>query len=68
MLHEQDAEKVLVELLSVEDIGVKTSACQAVAALSFHLDSKDRFRDLGTYKHAFNEPSPSLGALTVTKL
>ncbi|XP_030612651.1 armadillo repeat-containing protein 3 isoform X2 [Archocentrus centrarchus] len=47
VLHEQDVEKVLVELLSVEDIGVKTSACQAVAALSFHVDSKGRFGDLG---------------------
>uniref|UniRef100_A0A7N6AGX4 Armadillo repeat containing 3 n=1 Tax=Anabas testudineus TaxID=64144 RepID=A0A7N6AGX4_ANATE len=47
VLHEHNVEKVLVELLSVADIGVKTSACQAVAAMSFHLSSKDRFRDLG---------------------
>uniref|UniRef100_A0A3B3BV18 Armadillo repeat containing 3 n=1 Tax=Oryzias melastigma TaxID=30732 RepID=A0A3B3BV18_ORYME len=47
LLHEEEIEKVLVELLSVEDISVKTSACQAVAAMSFHLDSKDVFRDLG---------------------
>ncbi|XP_040921208.1 armadillo repeat-containing protein 3 [Toxotes jaculatrix] len=47
LLHEQNVEKVLVELLSVADISVKTSTCQAVAAMSFHLASKDRFRDLG---------------------
>ncbi|XP_029001847.1 armadillo repeat-containing protein 3 [Betta splendens] len=47
VLHEQNVEKVLVELLCVEDVTVKTSACQAVAAMSFHLASKDRFRDLG---------------------
>uniref|UniRef100_A0A7N6AKN1 Armadillo repeat containing 3 n=1 Tax=Anabas testudineus TaxID=64144 RepID=A0A7N6AKN1_ANATE len=41
VLHEHNVEKVLVELLSVADIGVKTSACQAVAAMSFHLSSKD---------------------------
>lgn len=40
-------EKVLVELLSVTDIGVKTSTFKAVAAMSFHLSSKDRIRDLG---------------------
>ncbi|XP_028289365.1 armadillo repeat-containing protein 3 isoform X2 [Parambassis ranga] len=47
LLHEQDVEKVLVELLSVADVSVKTYACQAVAAMSFQLASKDRFRDLG---------------------
>ncbi|XP_069561620.1 armadillo repeat-containing protein 3 [Brachyistius frenatus] len=47
LLHEQDVEKVLVELLSVADVGVKTSTCQAVAAMSFHLASKDSFRELG---------------------
>ncbi|RVE76663.1 hypothetical protein OJAV_G00011050 [Oryzias javanicus] len=47
LLHEEEIEKVLAELLSVEDVSVKTSACQAVAAMSFHPDSKDVFRDLG---------------------
>ncbi|XP_063340038.1 armadillo repeat-containing protein 3 [Pelmatolapia mariae] len=47
VLHEQDVETVLVELLSLENIGVITSACQAVAALSFHLNSRERFRELG---------------------
>ncbi|XP_004065544.1 armadillo repeat-containing protein 3 [Oryzias latipes] len=47
LLHEEGTEKVLAELLSVDDIGVKTSACQAVAAMSFHPASKDIFRDLG---------------------
>lgn len=48
VLHEQEAEKVLAELLSVADVGVKAAACQAVAALSFYPLSKDSFRDLGT--------------------
>ncbi|XP_071341519.1 armadillo repeat-containing protein 3 isoform X2 [Trachinotus anak] len=47
LLHELNVEKVLVELLSVADVAVKTSTFQAVAAMSFHLASKDRFRDLG---------------------
>nr|XP_020465301.1 armadillo repeat-containing protein 3 isoform X1 [Monopterus albus] len=47
LLHEQNVEQILVELLSVADVSVKTSACQAVAAMSFHLPSNDRFRDLG---------------------
>ncbi|KAM4719112.1 armadillo repeat-containing protein 3 [Anableps anableps] len=46
VLHEQDVEKALLELLSVVDDNVKASACQAVAAMSFHPASKDRFRDL----------------------
>ena len=49
VLHKQDVEKVLVELLSVADIKVKSCTCQAVAAMSLHLASKDSFRDLGTY-------------------
>ncbi|XP_042366739.1 armadillo repeat-containing protein 3 [Plectropomus leopardus] len=47
LLHEQNVEKVLVELLSVADIGIKTAACKAVSVMSFHLASKDCFRDLG---------------------
>ncbi|XP_034416561.1 armadillo repeat-containing protein 3 isoform X2 [Cyclopterus lumpus] len=47
LLHQQNVETVLVELLSVADISGKTAACQAVSAMSFHQDSKDRFRDLG---------------------
>uniref|UniRef100_A0A4W6FP15 Armadillo repeat containing 3 n=1 Tax=Lates calcarifer TaxID=8187 RepID=A0A4W6FP15_LATCA len=47
LLHEENVEKVLVELLSVADIGVKTFTCQAVAAMSLHLASKERFRDPG---------------------
>ncbi|XP_078136658.1 armadillo repeat-containing protein 3 [Sander vitreus] len=46
LLHEQNVEKVLVELLSVVDISVKTATCQAVSIMSFHLASKDSFRDL----------------------
>lgn len=51
LLHEQNVEKVLVELLSVGDVSVNTAACGAVFAMSFHLASKDSFRDLGTYVH-----------------
>ncbi|XP_077951953.1 armadillo repeat-containing protein 3 isoform X3 [Gasterosteus aculeatus] len=47
LLHEQNVEKVLVELLSVGDVSVNTAACGAVFAMSFHLASKDSFRDLG---------------------
>ncbi|KAM4544134.1 armadillo repeat-containing protein 3 [Fundulus diaphanus] len=47
VLHEQEVEKALVELLSVADDNVKASACQAVAAMSFHPASKDSFRDWG---------------------
>uniref|UniRef100_A0A3Q2NTY0 Armadillo repeat containing 3 n=1 Tax=Fundulus heteroclitus TaxID=8078 RepID=A0A3Q2NTY0_FUNHE len=45
VLHEQEVEKALVELLSAADDDVKASACQAVAAMSFHPASKDSFRD-----------------------
>ena len=47
LLHEQNVERVLVELVGVADISVKTSACQAVTAMSFNQSSKDSFRDLG---------------------
>ncbi|XP_062297753.1 armadillo repeat-containing protein 3 isoform X2 [Scomber scombrus] len=49
LLHEQDVEKVLVELLSVANDSVKTATCHAVAAMSFNLASKDSFRDLGGF-------------------
>ncbi|KAM6900539.1 armadillo repeat-containing protein 3 [Xenentodon cancila] len=47
LLHEQEIEKILVEFLSVGDVSVNTSTCQAVAAMSLHLASKDSFRELG---------------------
>ncbi|KAM7390610.1 hypothetical protein PAMA_008677 [Pampus argenteus] len=47
LLHEQDVEKVLVELLSVANDSVKAATCHAVAAMSLNLASKDRVRDLG---------------------
>nr|XP_015810842.2 armadillo repeat-containing protein 3 isoform X3 [Nothobranchius furzeri] len=47
VLHEQDVEKVLVGLLSVEDTIVKALVCQAVAAMGLHPSSRDSFRDLG---------------------
>uniref|UniRef100_A0A8C5EJR4 EDR1/CTR1/ARMC3-like peptidase-like domain-containing protein n=1 Tax=Gouania willdenowi TaxID=441366 RepID=A0A8C5EJR4_GOUWI len=47
LLHEHGVEKVLVELLSVENVDVNISTCHAVAAMSLHQASKDTFRDLG---------------------
>ncbi|XP_054893467.1 armadillo repeat-containing protein 3-like [Poeciliopsis prolifica] len=46
VLHKQEIEKVLVELLSAADDNVKTSACQAIAAMSFRPCSKDCLKDL----------------------
>lgn len=47
LLHELDVEKVLAELLSAADVGVRVSACQAAAAMSLHPASRQRFSDLG---------------------
>nr|XP_046226726.1 armadillo repeat-containing protein 3 isoform X2 [Scatophagus argus] len=47
LLLEQNVEKILVELLSVEDISVKTATCHAVPAMCFQRANKDSFRDLG---------------------
>ncbi|KAJ8010803.1 hypothetical protein DPEC_G00078930 [Dallia pectoralis] len=46
LLHEQDIEKSLVELLSVESDSLRTSTCQAIAAVGVNLASKDAFRHL----------------------
>ncbi|XP_065805040.1 armadillo repeat-containing protein 3 isoform X4 [Labrus bergylta] len=46
LLHKQNIEKVLVELLSVPDVNVTTPTCQAVSTMSNHPASKDSFRDL----------------------
>ncbi|XP_054893466.1 armadillo repeat-containing protein 3-like isoform X2 [Poeciliopsis prolifica] len=46
VLHKQEIEKVLVELLSAADDNVKTSACQAIAAMSLNPCFKHNFRDL----------------------
>ncbi|KAK7879418.1 hypothetical protein WMY93_030754 [Mugilogobius chulae] len=48
MLHEQNVEKVLVELLSVSDDRVKAAASQAVSAMSTNLASKEVLRELGS--------------------
>ncbi|KAM9712497.1 armadillo repeat-containing protein 3 [Menidia menidia] len=47
VLHEQEVEKVLVELLTVADVSVKTSVCQAVAAMGVYPPSKGSFSELG---------------------
>ncbi|CAL9697893.1 unnamed protein product [Knipowitschia caucasica] len=47
MLHEQNLEKVLVELLSVNDDNVKAAASQAVSVMSSNLSSKEILRELG---------------------
>ncbi|KAK1806781.1 hypothetical protein P4O66_004808, partial [Electrophorus voltai] len=52
ILHDQDVEKALVDLLAVENDGVRIATCQAVAAVSQLLACKDTFRHLG------NTPSP----------
>ncbi|TDG97219.1 hypothetical protein EPR50_G00223420 [Perca flavescens] len=55
LLHGQNVEKILVELLSVAAISVKTATCQAVSVMSFHLASKDSFRDLAVVQLLNNE-------------
>lgn len=50
--HEQNVEKVLVDLLSVPDVSVRTATCKAVHAMSPHIGSNDTFRELGMYKFA----------------
>ncbi|XP_012995205.2 armadillo repeat-containing protein 3 isoform X1 [Esox lucius] len=47
LLHEQDIEKSLLDLLSVEGDGVGVAACLAIAAVGLNLASKDAFRNLG---------------------
>ncbi|XP_072313859.1 armadillo repeat-containing protein 3-like [Eucyclogobius newberryi] len=47
MLHEQNVEKVLVELFSVSDDRVKAAVSQAVSAMSATLASKEVLRELG---------------------
>uniref|UniRef100_A0A8C5EHZ3 EDR1/CTR1/ARMC3-like peptidase-like domain-containing protein n=1 Tax=Gouania willdenowi TaxID=441366 RepID=A0A8C5EHZ3_GOUWI len=62
VLHEHGVEKVLVELLSVENVDVNISTCHAVAAMSLHQASKDTFRDLDIqlyYLSCFQVASPN---------
>ncbi|XP_020781290.1 armadillo repeat-containing protein 3 [Boleophthalmus pectinirostris] len=47
ILHEQNVEKVLVELFSVNDDRVKAAVSQAVSAMSTNLASKEVLRELG---------------------
>ncbi|KAF7668127.1 hypothetical protein LDENG_00031130 [Lucifuga dentata] len=46
LLHDQEVERALVELLSVADASVKMAACHAVAAMSLQQASKESFRGL----------------------
>ncbi|XP_062841883.1 armadillo repeat-containing protein 3 isoform X2 [Trichomycterus rosablanca] len=46
ILHEQNVEKALVDLLAVQNDGVQAATCQAVAAMSKNPSSKDTFRQL----------------------
>lgn len=50
-LHQHNVERVLVDLLTSEgeDVCVKTAACKAVHAMSFHESSKDTLRELGMH-------------------
>ncbi|XP_068160683.1 armadillo repeat-containing protein 3 [Antennarius striatus] len=47
LLHEQNVENVLLELLSDADVSVKIDACKAVSTTSAYLPSNNRFRELG---------------------
>uniref|UniRef100_A0A665WDS9 Armadillo repeat containing 3 n=1 Tax=Echeneis naucrates TaxID=173247 RepID=A0A665WDS9_ECHNA len=71
LLHELNLEKTLIELMSVSEIGVKTATCQAVAAMSLHLASKDCFRDLGgipAVVQGLSSESPKLREATTQAL
>ncbi|KAJ8375062.1 hypothetical protein SKAU_G00056420 [Synaphobranchus kaupii] len=46
ILHEQDVEKALVNLLAVDHDGVRTATCRTVAAMSENLACRDTFRQL----------------------
>ncbi|XP_072306756.1 armadillo repeat-containing protein 3 [Eucyclogobius newberryi] len=65
MLHEQNVEKVLVELFSVSDDRVKAAASQAVSAMSTNLASKEVLRELGAISALIE--LLSCGALTVKR-
>uniref|UniRef100_A0A8C9SM48 Armadillo repeat containing 3 n=1 Tax=Scleropages formosus TaxID=113540 RepID=A0A8C9SM48_SCLFO len=47
LLHEHGVEKVLIHLLATDHDGLRTAVCQAVAAMSENLASRDTVRDLG---------------------
>ncbi|KAG9347730.1 hypothetical protein JZ751_003744 [Albula glossodonta] len=46
VLHEHDVEKALITLLAEDHDGVRTAACQTVAAMSENLACRDTFRNL----------------------
>lgn len=47
ILHKHNFEKVIIDLLAVENDSILIAACQAVSAMSKHLSSRDTFRQLG---------------------
>lgn len=47
ILHDRNVEKALTDLLMQENESVSTAVCQAVAAVSKNLSSKETFRCLG---------------------
>lgn len=51
ILHEQEAEKMLIHLLNHESAEVQTSAAQALAIMAENLTSRDSIREWG--KNAF---------------
>ena len=62
LLHEQAVEQVLVELLCVENDSVRIASCQAVAAMSLSMTSRDTFRHLGeTHTHTHRDTFRHLG-------
>ena len=49
ILHEQEAEKMLILLLAHESTEVQTSAAQALGVMSENLMSKDSIREWGEF-------------------
>ncbi|XP_029444566.1 armadillo repeat-containing protein 3 isoform X2 [Rhinatrema bivittatum] len=50
ILHEKEVEKLLINLLQIENPGVKAAACQAIAAMSETIASKEAFKKSGILK------------------
>jgi len=52
ILHEQEAEKMLIHLLSHESPDVQTAAAQALAIMAENLTSRDSIREWGNYSNS----------------
>ena len=51
ILHEQEAEKMLIHLLSHDSADVQTAAAQALAIMAENLISRDSVREWGNVKY-----------------